>query len=76
MEQSRWRVSIDSDTCVGYGMCAGIAQAFFRLDHGFGTPIADEIDADDEVVNASESCPAQAILVREIGTDRVVAPLN
>ena len=76
MAQHRWQVSIDSDTCIGYGMCAGTAQAHFKLNDGFGAPTSEEIDADDEVINAAEMCPAQAILVRELGTDRVVAPLD
>jgi ferredoxin len=76
MAQSRWQVSIDSGTCVGYGMCAGTAQDHFKLNDGFGAPISEQIDADDQVINAAESCPTQAILVRELGTDRLIAPLD
>lgn len=70
----RWQISIDSGTCIGSGVCAGTSPKYFKLDGGYGTPVADEVDADDEVVTAAESCPMEAILVREVGTDKVIAP--
>jgi ferredoxin len=74
--EGRWQVSIDSGTCIGSGVCAGTAPAYFTLDGGYGTPVANEVDPNEDVVNAAESCPMEAILVRENGTDKVIAPVD
>lgn len=71
---SRWRVSVDSGTCIGSGVCAGTAPNHFTLEGGYAVPVAGEVDPDDAVVNAAESCPMEAILVTEVGTDKVIAP--
>lgn len=70
----RWQISIDSGTCIGSGVCAGTSPAYFKLDGGYGTPVADEVDADEEVVTAAESCPMEAILVVDADTGAVLAP--
>ncbi|MCP2260144.1 ferredoxin [Streptoalloteichus tenebrarius] len=74
MSGQRWLVEVDRDVCIGSGMCAGSAPAFFELVDGRSRPLHGEVDADDEVLGAAESCPVEAILVREVGTGRQLAP--
>lgn len=68
-----WRITVDGGTCIGAGICAGTAPAAFRLVNGVSTPIHDTVGADDAVKAAAESCPVEAITVRDrAGT--VIAP--
>jgi ferredoxin len=69
-----WRITVDGGTCIGAGICAGTAPAAFRLVNGVSTPIHDTVGADDDAVKAAaESCPVDAITVRDrAGT--VIAP--
>ncbi len=70
---SRWTIGVDGGTCLGTGMCTSIAPDHFRLDGGRSTPVRAEVEPDDAVVDAAESCPMEAILVRSAdGT--VLAP--
>ena len=70
---SEWTIEVDKGACLGTGMCTSIAPDHFRLDGGTSTPVRSEVDPDDAVVDAAESCPMEAILVRSAdGT--VVAP--
>jgi len=52
----QWRVSVSSD-CIGSGVCAGTAPKHFRLVGGYSEPIAVEVEPDEAVLGAAESCP-------------------
>ncbi|WP_309115077.1 ferredoxin [Actinosynnema sp. CA-248983] len=68
----KWQLQVDGGKCVASGMCEAIAPDHFRLD-GVSQPIDPSVDPDEVVVEAAESCPVEAILVR--GSDgAVVAP--
>ena len=69
----QWRVSVSSD-CIGSGVCAGTAPKHFRLVGGYSEPIAVEVEPDEAVLGAAESCPMGAILVSEAATGKVLAP--
>ncbi|SDN52934.1 ferredoxin [Allokutzneria albata] len=69
----RWLVSVDQN-CIGSGMCAGAAPEHFELMDGYARPIKDEVDPDEAVIDAAESCPVEAILVKLASTGEVVAP--
>ncbi|MFI9006525.1 ferredoxin [Actinosynnema sp. NPDC053489] len=70
---SEWTISVDRGACLGTGMCTSIAPDHFRLEGGTSTPVDPEVEPDDAVVDAAESCPMEAILVRSAdGT--VLAP--
>ena len=73
-EQGRWRVEVDSDSCIGSGMCISIAARHFRLVDGHAQPVQDGIDPDDLVLDAGDACPVEAILVRDQRTGTVLAP--
>jgi ferredoxin len=70
----RWRVSVNRDVCQGTGMCVSMAAKHFQLVDGHSSPVATEIDPDDSVVDAAESCPVEAILVTAADDGRVIAP--
>jgi len=70
-----WKVTVDSQTCIGSGVCAGTAPEYFDLRGGRSIPRHDEVDADTEpVVDAAESCPMEAILITDSATGRPIAP--
>ncbi|MEQ4300155.1 ferredoxin [Plantactinospora sp. B6F1] len=69
-----WRVSVDPQRCIGSGICAGMAPGHFRLVGGLSTPLAGTVEPDDRVVDAAESCPVEAILVRDAADQRLIAP--
>lgn len=68
-----WRITVDGGTCIGAGICAGTAPAAFRIVNGVSTPIHDRVDADDAVAAAAESCPVEAITVRD-NAGTLIAP--
>ncbi|QQQ77672.1 ferredoxin [Saccharothrix sp. 6-C] len=70
---SEWTIEVDKGACLGTGMCTSIAPDHFRLDGGTATPINSGVDPDDAVIDAAESCPMEAILVRS-SDGTVLAP--
>lgn len=60
------RVSIDSDKCIGSGMCALTAPAVFTQDDdGYGVvlPGREGGEGDSLLKEAARSCPVQAVTV-------------
>jgi ferredoxin len=53
---------IDPDTCIGCELCPSIAPDDFKMnDDGIAEPMGDEIQNEDEVSEAIDSCPVDAI---------------
>ncbi|MFE2179019.1 ferredoxin [Streptomyces sp. NPDC059455] len=69
-----WRVEVDSSSCIGSGMCESVAPAYFRLVDGRSQPMRTRVEQDDPVLEASENCPVEAILVHDERTGAVLAP--
>ncbi|MGW4466427.1 ferredoxin [Micromonospora sp. NBC_01796] len=74
MVSPAWRVRVDSRRCIGSGVCAGAAPKHFVLVDGLSTPVAETIIPADEVAAAADSCPVEAITVRDSTDDRLIAP--
>ncbi|MEU5690473.1 ferredoxin [Actinosynnema sp. NPDC020468] len=62
---SDWTIEVDRRICTGSGRCAAGAPGLFRLEQGHGTPVRNAVEASDLVLDTAESCPAEAIVVRD-----------
>ncbi|WNF00487.1 ferredoxin [Streptomyces luomodiensis] len=65
-----WKAEIDSGRCMASGMCAGIAPDLFVLDEEHARPLGAEVPREERVLDAADSCPALAIIIRD-GTTTV-----
>lgn len=74
MSEGRWQLQVDRDLCIGSGMCAGTAPDHFELVDGLSRPTSEDIEPTDTVLDAAESCPVEAIILRERETGKVLAP--
>jgi ferredoxin len=55
-------------------MCVSVAERFFELRDGHAAPVEPEIDPDEDVVEAAENCPVEAIRVHAVADNRLIAP--
>ncbi|MEU5427000.1 ferredoxin [Streptomyces olivoreticuli] len=67
-----WRVSVDRELCLGSGICAALAPELFELAEERSRVRGDEAAPDETLLDAADSCPAQAISVTD-GT-RILGP--
>lgn len=74
MTEERWRISVDKNVCQSTGMCVSLAPRYFELRDGYSEPLAEEVDPDEDVVEAAENCPVEAIKVTAAGDGRLIAP--
>lgn len=56
-------VRVDGDVCMGIGMCRAVAPGAFRLENGKSVFIPGSGTSDDDVIEAAENCPVEAILI-------------
>ena len=71
---SRWKVSVDKNTCIGSAMCVAVAPGRFVLDERQRSgPVEAEIDPDEVVRDAAASCPSEAISLVDADTGQLVA---
>jgi ferredoxin len=67
-----WRITIN-DTCVGSGLCTGIARSHFRLtDDERSEPVEAVVEPCDAVRDAAASCPMEAILITDADTGEAI----
>jgi ferredoxin len=71
---TRWRITVDREACIGSAVCAGTLPNRFKIVGDKSVPTEPEIDPDDDVLAAAESCPMEAILVVDTATGAVLAP--
>lgn len=69
-----WRIGVDSRRCIGTSICAGTAPEHFRMDGGLSAPLADVVAPAEVILDAADSCPVEAITVRDATDDRLIAP--
>lgn len=69
-----WRLGVDSRRCIGTSICAGTAPEHFHLVDGLSAPKADVVAPADVILDAADSCPVEAITVRDATDDRLIAP--
>ena len=62
------KLSVDHETCIGCGLCAGICPELFALDdEGKSIPTEPEVDEslEAQAEDAAAQCPVQAIKVEQ-----------
>lgn len=65
-----WQLTVDSDVCMGSGMCVGAMPDHFRLDEEYAEPVAGTVEPSEDLLDVADSCPAMAIQVLdESGTE-------
>jgi ferredoxin len=74
VSDERWRISVDENVCQATGMCTSVAGRYFELRGGHSVPTEGEVDPDEDVIDAAEGCPVEAIRVVSVADGRVVAP--
>lgn len=69
------KVKVNSDMCIGCGLCVSQCEKYFEFnDEGMSVAIDTPVAEDDkkEVLNIVESCPVGAIVIEEEVTDETV----
>jgi ferredoxin len=66
-----WKITVNRETCLGSGLCAGSAPNHFRLDDGRSRAIQEDIEPDDDVLDVADMCPAEAITVYDAAGHRL-----
>jgi ferredoxin len=74
VETDRWKITLDQRTCVSAGQCAATADQWFEITAHGTRPLEDELDPNDDVIDAAEGCPVGAISVVNAADGTVVAP--
>jgi ferredoxin len=64
-----WQIEVDEHVCIGSGMCAALAPQWFSLDGEHATVVANDVEPDELLLDAADSCPAMAITVTDGGTE-------
>ncbi|MEY9891587.1 ferredoxin [Catenulispora sp. MAP12-49] len=73
--QTKWRVTVDADLCIGSGGCVLRSPEAFELDVARqACPRHEVLGASDEVLDAAENCPVEAITIVEEGSGLAVFP--
>lgn len=70
----QWRLEVDRLACAGSGLCLATAYGRLRLDAGRARAMAELTEPDARVIDAAEICPMEAITVRDVNTDEILAP--
>jgi ferredoxin len=60
-----WTVEIDQTRCLGTGLCAGSRPDRFALEGQTARPVDRRIEPEDGVLDIAETCPTEAISVRD-----------
>ncbi|MFJ4675811.1 MULTISPECIES: ferredoxin [unclassified Kitasatospora] len=68
-------VTVDRVRCIGSGLCARTAPADLALaPDGRATPVRPSTAGSEQLTEAAEMCPVEAITVRDATTGDLVAP--
>ncbi|UXY30484.1 ferredoxin [Streptomyces sp. HUAS TT20] len=76
MAESQWEVTVDPARCVGSGVCVAVAAGHFAVRDRRSHAVQPVTGPDDAVLDAAETCPMEAILVREAGSGTLLAPVE
>ena len=75
MAETKWRVTVDLDLCISSGGCVMRAPEGFDLDIARQScPRHEVMEASDEVLDAAENCPAEAISIVDAESGVAIFP--
>ena len=75
MSEIKWRVTVDTDLCISSAGCVLRAPEAFEFDASRqGCPRHEVVGPSEDVMDAAESCPVEAISIVEEGTGVMVFP--
>jgi len=74
MKTDRWKVTLDQGLCVSSGQCAATAGQWFEITTQGTRAVQDELDPNNDVIDAAEGCPVSAISVVNAADGTVLAP--
>ncbi|HEY3259801.1 MAG TPA: ferredoxin [Pseudonocardiaceae bacterium] len=70
---AQYRIEVDQSVCQGSGLCAGIAPGHFKIGDDYKSrPLLQIVDADDDVRDAAECCPLEAISLTDPKTGQTL----
>jgi len=70
---AQYRIKVDHTVCQGSGLCAGIAPDNFKIGDDYKSrPVLEIVDANDDVRDAAECCPLEAITLTDLETGQSV----
>ncbi|MFY1598575.1 ferredoxin [Micromonospora sp. WMMD737] len=72
-DQAGWRLVVESKRCISSGFCVGSAPDHFAMDP-VSRPLADVVAPSDQVIEAAEFCPVEAISVIDAQDGTPIAP--
>ncbi|MFF3905008.1 ferredoxin [Streptomyces sp. NPDC001848] len=71
----RWHIEVDRSVCIGSAQCVHRAADAFRLDAARQShPVETDADAGEEILQAAENCPVEAIVITLAGSGESVFP--
>jgi ferredoxin len=71
----RWHIEVDRSVCIGSAQCAHRAADAFRLDSARQShPVEPDADAAEQILEAAENCPVEAITITLVGSAEPVFP--
>ena len=72
---AKYKIEIDRDLCVGDGACCNEAPQTFEMDgDSIATVTNPEGNTPEEILNAAQACPVDAIIVHDAATGKKVWP--
>jgi len=75
VSETKWRVTVDLDLCIGSGGCVMRAPEGFDLDIARQScPRHEVMEASAEIMDAAENCPVEAIAIVDAATGAAVFP--
>ena len=72
---AKYKIEIDRDLCIGDGACCGEAPNTLEMDEENIAVVRDpEGSSDEEILQAAQVCPVDAIILTDIESGRKIWP--
>lgn len=72
---AKYKIEVDRELCIGDGACCDEAPQVFELDdESIAIILSADGNTPEEILAAAQSCPVDAIILRDAETDEQVWP--